>query len=182
MKKSNLLLLFLCLFFAMNCNAQSKSLKLVFIRHGEKSEDGNNLNCQGLNRSLLLPAVLYKKFGRPANVYVPSLKLGGVTKHARMLQTATPFLVKYNLTVNTSFDADDDKGTAKALLKEDGTIIIIWEHKNIPAIIKAMGVDASHLKWPDDDFDSIWIVTFHKGNAMLQKDSEGLKPEAGCPF
>jgi len=184
MKRPLLFLLPLCyLIFLCACNvtAQNKSLKLVFIRHAEKSEEGDNLNCQGLNRSMQLPAVLFKKFGKPNNIYVPALGLGDVTKHARMLQTITPFVAKYGLTVNSEYDEDDYKKIGKALLNENGTIIIVWEHKNIPPILAYLGVNG-YLNWPDNDFDSIWIVTFTKGHAVMTRDKEHLNPAPGCPF
>jgi hypothetical protein len=186
MKKGRLIFLLLSCYFTIfntSCtNAQNKGLKLVFIRHAERPDDGDNLNCQGLNRSMLLPPLLYKKFGRPTNVYVPALKQGNITKRTRMLQTITPFLVKYDISPNTQYDEEDYKGISNALTNESGTVLIVWEHKNIAPILKYLGVKMNHLKWPDNDFDSIWIVTFHKGQAILQTDSEGLKPSAGCPF
>jgi len=183
--KNNYLILALscCLaFFCANCvNAQYKNLKLVFIRHGEKQDDGDNLNCQGLNRSMSLPAVLYKKFGKPGNVYIPALGMGEATKHTRMLQTISPFIIKYNLNLNSAFEEKDYKDVGKALLKENGTVIIVWEHKNIPAILNYLGV-RNNLDWPGDDFDSIWIVTFANGKALLTRDKERLNPSANCPF
>jgi hypothetical protein len=182
-KYYSFLSLFCCLVFFCNCNVngQSKDLKLVFIRHAERPENGDNLTCQGLNRSLQLPGVLYKKFGRPANVYVPSLGMGEVTKRTRMLQTISPFVIKYGLTVNSAYDEEDYKSVGKAVLTEHGTVLIVWEHKNIAPILEYLGVE-EHLKWPSDDYDTIWIVTFHKGKAMLTVDSEHLHPAAGCPF
>ena len=186
MKNKHLFLTIFSLFLYLvgtSCksDAQSKGLKLVFIRHGEKPDDGDNLNCQGLNRSMLLPAVLFKKFGIPNNIYVPSVNSGDLTKHARMLQTITPFAAKYNLSINSKFDEEDYKKVGNALLKEKGTIFIVWEHQNIVPILNYFGI-SGNLNWPGSDFDSIWIVTFHKGNAILTKDKEGLNPSAGCPF
>ncbi|SDS45901.1 hypothetical protein SAMN05216490_1191 [Mucilaginibacter mallensis] len=184
MKKINLVfLLFLVVFSLSNCNtnAQNKTLKLVFIRHAERPQEGENLNCQGINRSLQLPAVLYKKFGIPQNIYVPELNMGKKTKRARMLQTITPFVAKYNVSVNSAFEEEDYKGVGKALLNENGTIFIVWEHNNIAPILEYLGI-TSPLKWKDSDFDSIWIVTFPHGSAVLTKDAENLHPAAGCPF
>jgi hypothetical protein len=161
--------------------AQNKNLKLVFIRHAEKPDDGENLNCKGLNRSFLLPNILYKKFGVPNNVYVPGLNQGNVTKHARMLQTATPLVAKYGLSVNTKYDQDDSNGLSEALMGENGTVLIVWEHKNLPHILRALGVKACP-NWPNNDFDSIWIVTFPNGVATLTRDAEHLNPAEGCPF
>jgi hypothetical protein len=185
MKKRYSIFLFSLLLFYFTANtacSQSNDLKLVFIRHAEKPDDGDNLNCQGLNRSMLLPAVLAKKFGKPNNIYIPAPKSGGVTKRARMLQTITPFVAKYNLNINSAYDVADYKRISKALLNESGTIIIVWEHNNIKPIVKYLGVKASSLNWPDSDFDSIWVVTFPNGSAVLTKDKEGLKPSAACNF
>jgi hypothetical protein len=87
--------------------SQNNTLKLVFIRHGEKPDDGDNLNCQGLSRSMLLPGVLFKNFGKPSNIYIPSPDPGRVTKRARMLQTITPFVAKYNLNINSQYHVKD---------------------------------------------------------------------------
>lgn len=185
MKRSyglQLMCLFGIAFITFSAQAQKTGLKLVFIRHAERPENGDNLSCKGLNRSLLLPAVLYKKFGRPTAVYVPALKSSANTKHARMFQTISPFAVKYNLNINSSYEADDDKDLAKALLKESGTVIIIWEHHNIRSIINRLGVNDGNTKWPDTDFDSMRIVTYSKGKAVMTRDKEGILPSPSCKF
>ena len=163
--------------------AQSKNLKLVFIRHAEKPENGDNLSCQGLNRSLQLPAVLSKKFGRPSVVYVPALNLGKTTKRMRMLQTITPFAVKYNLAINSKYTEEDPGAMGEALLQEAGTVIIVWDHNSIQPMLKKLGLKKTgSLTWLDDDYDSMWIVSFSTGKPVLSKDSEGIKPAAGCSF
>jgi hypothetical protein len=162
-------------------SAQHKSLKLVFIRHAERPDDGENLTCAGFNRSVLLPAVLYRKFNIVDDIFVPSPNLGKVTKQARMLETIIPYAIKYNLSINSKFDEDDSKSLAAALLKESGTVVIVWDHSEIPGIISALGI-RQFLKWDSDDFDSIWIVTFPNGKPRLQADKEGLNPPKGCPF
>ena len=55
-----------------NKNLPDKNLKVVIIRHGEKSADksdgGDNLSCQGQNRALQLPV---KTFAKPAKLKKP---------------------------------------------------------------------------------------------------------------
>jgi hypothetical protein len=185
MKKITCYFLYLLLSagFAGGAAAQSPSLKLVFIRHGERPDDGDNLNCQGLNRSMQLPALLYKKFGKPANIYIPALNQGKSTKRARMLETISPFAAKYNININSKYDEEDYSGISTALLAETGTVFIVWEHNTILPIIKMLGVKKTKsLEWGATDFDSIWIVTFPAGKAVLSLDKEGLQPAAGCPF
>ncbi|MDP9077662.1 MAG: histidine phosphatase family protein [Bacteroidota bacterium] len=163
--------------------SQNKGLRLVFIRHAERPDNGDNLTCQGLNRSLLLPAVLYRKFGKPSNIYVPALNLGSSTKRTRMLETISPFAAKYNVNINSGYQEEDYNGIGNALLAESGTIIIVWEHNTILPILRAVGVKKTKaMDWPDSDFDSIWIVTFVNGKAVLNLDTEGIKPPSGCAF
>lgn len=55
--------------------------------------------------------------------------------------------------------------------------------QNIPvtnkSIIHALDI-SDNLIWPDDAYDSIWIVTFKNGKAVLTKDKEGLMPAVKC--
>ena len=187
--KRNLLFILAMFVFSLGINtvlfAQSSMdnapLKVVFIRHGEKPKKGNNLTCDGFNRSLQLPNVLYKKFGIPSKVYVSALGLGEETKHCRMFETIIPFAVKYNLSINTNFEEKDASKLASAIMKQSGTVLVVWEHKAIAPIVNALGVK-QELKWPDDDFDSIWIVTFNQGTAILSTDKEGIVTSSVCPF
>jgi len=98
-----------------------------------------------------------------------------------MLETIIPYAIKYNLSINSKYDEDDSKGLAAELLKETGTIIIVWDHTKIPDIVIALGI-AQDFKWRHDDFDSIWIMTFPQGKPILKLDREGLNPLQGCPF
>lgn len=184
MKKASLyfLLCFVtCLIATHSVFAQSGDLKLVFIRHAEKPLKGSNLTCQGLNRSLQIPAVLVKKFGVPQYLMVPQLGLGDTTKHSRMFQTIAPLAIRYNLAIATTHSEKDFAQIAADLKSRKGTTIITWEHKAIPGIVKALGI-AETLTWADDDYDSIWIITFKNGVPQLTKDKEGLHPSVDCPM
>jgi hypothetical protein len=185
MKKTALF--FLLILFAIglssnNADAQSKNLKLIFIRHAEKPADGDNLSCMGLNRALKLPEILKAKFGLPDHIYVPALNLGKSTSRGRMFQTVSPFAIKYNLAVNSAFEEEDAKGVASELSSKKGTILIVWEHSKLKPILKALGLKVGDLQWSDTDFDTIWIVGFKKGKPFLTIDKEGIKPAEGCSF
>ncbi len=180
--KSGTILLVCALFITTTAFAQSADLKIVFIRHAEKPVKGDNLTCQGVNRSLKLPAVINAKFGVPAYLFVPAMGLGEATKHSRMFQTIIPLAAKYNLTVNSSRQEKDSLGMAADLKSRAGTILVVWEHNNIIPIVRALGVKEAGLKWPDDDYDSIWVVTFNNGNAAITFDKENIRPSADCSF
>jgi hypothetical protein len=169
------------LLFSMNVLAQSGDLKVVLIRHAEKPAKGYNLTCQGLNRSLQLVPVLHSRFGLPSAIYVPALGQGDTTKHARMFQTIVPFAAKYNLLISTSFHEDDTLQLAQAIRQGKGVVFVVWEHSRIPGIARSLGVRDALLHWHDDDYDSLWIVQYVNGQAVLTKDHEGLHPGEACP-
>ena len=152
---------------------------MIIIRHGEKPDKGDNLSCKGFNRALQLTEVLQRKFGIPDRIYTPSPNLGGSTSAARMYQTIIPFAVKYNLKINTKYEVKDEKQIADAIKKQSGTVLLVWEHKAIPKILKALGVEGK-MDWDDNVFDSIWIITLQNGTAKLSKDREGINPSADC--
>jgi hypothetical protein len=156
--------------------------RIVLIRHAEKPLNGDNLSCIGFNRSLKLVGLLKEKFGIPDYIFVPSPGTGKQTKNLRMLQTALPLATKYNLAINTKYAVKDVNQMAKEVSKRLGTILVIWEHNQLPALARALGVQTSELHWASDDYDSIWIISYKHSKAKLQKDKEGITPLEDCPF
>jgi hypothetical protein len=155
--------------------------KIVIIRHGEKPDEGNNLSCQGLNRALELPAVLYAKYKLPDHIFVPDIKSGKSTNKSRMYQTIVPFAVKYNMDIDTHYNIEDTKALADAIMKIPGYVLVVWEHNKIPEIVHALGIKDKELNWKNNDFDSIWVITFNKkGIPKLTFDSENINPSETC--
>ncbi len=154
--------------------------KLVIIRHGEKPEKGENLNCKGLDRSLKLVNILHQKIGTPDYIYVPAINTGKNTSTARMYQTIVPFAVKYNLNINTKYDVKDAEALVNSIQKKTGTVLLVWEHKGVQNILKTLGVK-NPPAWDDNDFDSMITITFPKGIATLSKDRENITPSNNCP-
>lgn len=178
---NGLVLLALSICFCSSSYSQAGPQKIVIIRHGEKPEKGDNLSCQGLNRALQLSGVLYNKIGVPNQIYVPSLNVGKNTTIARMYQTIIPFAVKYNLNIDTKYGVKDIDKIASHIKQESGTILLVWEHKNILKIAMALGIKEK-LMWDDNDYDTIWIITFSNGVAKLFKDKENIKPLSTCQW
>jgi len=157
------------------------SLVVVILRHGEKPTKGENLNCQGLNRALQLPGLIYRKFGIPSTIYVPAPAEGKSTKHARMFETAAPIAIRFNLPVDSRFAEKDSTAIARDILKKKGLILVIWEHNRIPPIARALGIKDPGRGWDDGDYDSIWIISYSGGRARIRFDREGIVPAPGCP-
>lgn len=160
----------------------SVQLRVVIIRHGEKPVSGDNLSCQGLNRSLALPPVLDSLFGVPGHTYVPTIQTGKSTSSVRMFQTITPFAVRYNLKVNSNYAETDTAKVAADVSKKTGTVLMVWEHHNIPGIARNLGVKGVP-DWKGSDFDSIWIIQFIKGKSrpVMTIAQENIIPSPACP-
>jgi hypothetical protein len=159
----------------------SNNLKVVIIRHGEKPKDGDNLSCQGQNRALQLANVLHQKFSIPDTIYIPALKSDSFTKHSRMFQTISPFAIKYNLPINSKYNADENEKIAKSVFKREGIVLMVWEHSAINSLTATLGVDDTP-QWDNSDFDSIWIINYQDGKAKLSVDKEGINPSEECSY
>ncbi len=171
-------------FFNSNCNAQPKATggiqKIVIIRHAEKPDDGDNLSCKGFNRALALPAVLYNKYKVPSKIFVPAIDNKKSTSQLRMIETITPFAIKYGVNIDSKFDVDDVNDLAAALMKTNGYALVVWEHKKIDNLLKQLGIKDKGMKWDDNDFDSILIIDFKNGKPVLSMDKENINPADGC--
>jgi broad specificity phosphatase PhoE len=173
---------------------------IVFMRHGEKPEAGlGQLSCQGLNRSLALPPVLTKLFGRPAAIFAPDPSKrkedSGVSyDYIRPLATIEPTAIALGLPVDTSFgyeDIDDLKAELKKPAYAGKLIFVAWEHKQIVDLARQLmsengGEEKAVPKWHGKDFDSLYVLRIGGGKAgsgaTFEKMAEGLdgQPQA-CP-
>ena len=160
-------------------------LRVVIIRHGEKPDSGLNLSCKGYNRSLALPGVITSLFGVPNYIYVPIIRIGKSTNSVRMYQTIVPIAVKYGLVVNSRHAETDSTGIAADILRKKGTVLIVWDSKNIPPLARKLGVKKKKLKWNSNDFDTIWVINYRrtkKGNLMAELNvlQQGVDPSSEC--
>lgn len=173
---------------------------LVFIRHAEKPAAGlGQLNCQGLNRALALPAVLLAKFGKPDFVFAsdPHEKKpdnGQPYNYVRPLLTVAPTAVQLGLPINASFGFDDIEGLQGELLGtkyQNALTLVAWEHKKLEDVVKALlkqlGGDASAVPhWRGSDFDSIYVVKVERRegrvSATFALERQQLNGQAAaCP-
>lgn len=170
---------------------------IVLIRHGEKPVQGlGQLDCQGLNRALRLPAVVRKLFGRPDAIFAPDpahgVEDGGRTyDYVRPLATVEPTAVAFGLPVDASV-AVDDIAALQARLEADAyansLVLVAWEHKQIVKLARRIvadhGGDADAVpKWQGDDFDGIYVIRLERGGAAtFERLQEGLDGQpAECP-
>jgi hypothetical protein len=128
---------------------------LVFIRHAEKPAAGlGQINCQGLNRALALPAVLLAKFGKPDFVFAsdPHEKKpdgGALYNYVRPLLTVAPTAVQAGVPINTSFGFENIAGLQQELAApryQNAVVFVAWEHKKLEDMVKAMLKDMAEIR------------------------------------
>ena len=173
---------------------------IVLVRHGEKPADGlGQLNCQGLNRALALPAVIGKLFGRPDAVFAPDPAQskedhGRLYNYVRPLATIEPTAILFGLPVNASVgfaDIDALRHKLEASDYRNAVVVVAWEHAAIAKLARLLvadhGGDPTIVPdWPADDFDSIYVVKLTQTEAgtavTFDQRHEGLdRQPAVCP-
>jgi Tol biopolymer transport system component len=98
-----------------------------------------------------------------------------------MFQTISPFAIKYNLPINSKYNADENEKIAKSVFKREGIVLMVWEHSAINSLTATLGVDDTP-QWDNSDFDSIWIINYQDGKAKLSVDKEGINPSEECSY
>lgn len=177
---------------AMAQGSKTSIETIAILRHGEKPDAGlGQLNCQGLNRSLALPAVIANHFGKPDKIFAPDPSgqkedEGKLYNYVRPLATIEPTAIRFALPVDTSFGLKDIAGLQQAIEKPENrnsTILVAWEHKQArklaKSLIKSHGGDPDLLpKWHGDDFDSLYVIRIDQQNpqtpATFEHLAEGL--------
>ncbi|MBW8721764.1 MAG: histidine phosphatase family protein [Polaromonas sp.] len=174
--------------------------KIVFIRHAEKPAQGlGQINCQGLNRALALPAVLLGKFGKPDFIFASDpheKKPDGdqLYNYVRPLLTVAPTAVQAGLPINTSFGFENIEGLQQELAApryQNAVVFVAWEHRKLEDMVRAMLKDmgaspADVPRWKGSDFDSIYVVTVQRNEgktiASFAHERQQLDGQAAaCP-
>ena len=110
------------------------------------------------------------RLGQPAHVFAAGVgkkrvkdadgKTVTVGSHSRRpLQTVTEAAARLGLVPDTAHSRGEEAALAADALARDGTVLICWQHEDIPAIGRAIaGGDAGVPDaWPGDRYDLIWI-------------------------
>jgi hypothetical protein len=163
---------------------------IIFIRHAEKPVAGlGQLNCQGLNRALALPAVLMSKFGKPDQIYAPDPAgkvhdPAGTFDYLRPLATIEPTAIRLGMPVSCDYHYDQIKELETELLSPERvgqTIVIVWEHRFLNQMVKDLvqtkGADPKQVPdWPGSEYDRIDILRIPAGTGAISfaQDHENL--------
>ena len=141
--------------------------QVVIIRHAEKPDSGNELSPQGWLRAKALPQFfnnnkIVNQFGIPAAIYAgaPKKNDGSV----RSIQTVTPYAQSLGMNIHQDFNKDQFETMVEEVLNNDSykdrTVIICWEHNDIPEIAHLFGASDAPDKWQGGVFDRAWVIQF----------------------
>ena len=185
---------------ASHAAPQQTTETIILVRHGEKPEGGmGQLSCRGLNRSLKLPAVIAKDFGKPDAIFAPDpakekMDDGVSYAYIRPLATVEPTAIRFGMPVDTHFGYDEIEKLQAALEQpqyDSATILVGWEHKQLYKLARNLlrdngGDKAAVPKWRGDDFDSIYVLHIQRSeghsSARFERLIEGLNGQpASCP-
>lgn len=165
LQKLSLLLSLIIISFTGALDA--KPAQVILIRHGEKPPEGENLSVKGYERAAALVPFFLKTqnllpFGSPVAIY--ATKANKQDKSNRTQQTVAPLAQELNLKVKADYIATEYALAANEIVDnpnfEGKTVLVCWEHHNIPPFIQELGVKAALPKWNGDVYDQLWIVTY----------------------
>ena len=151
--------------------------EIILLRHAEKPADDRNpsLSPRGLERARALPSLLtnspaFSGHALPAAVFAPRSTTHGHGRRAE--ETISPLARELHMPVRTPFAAGDYAKLAKEILSNrafDGkTIVICWEHDNLPPLARELGVHKPP-NWSGGTFDRLWVVTWEGDRAGLRE-------------
>ena len=153
--------------FHLAASMATASPTVYLIRHGEKPDDGNGLNAQGLQRAQCLRSVfgsssqynighIMAQMPKSGKLLAKGLRSGFHAdnvdgKRQRPLDTVKPLAGDLGLEVDTSCDRDDSKCVKDVVdgYEGSGNILICWEHDALTDIVEELGDDDAP-KYDDD--------------------------------
>jgi hypothetical protein len=150
--------------------------QIILIRHAEKPPDPEDphLSRAGRKRAERLVSFIttdpaMTKFGLPVAVFATQ-----ATKHdngQRTQETVAPLARALKLPVQTPYLGKDYPALAKLVLATPAyagkTVLICWNHEEIPQLAAALGVTPEPPKWKGSVFDQVYVISYHDGKAAL---------------
>jgi len=161
--------------------ALAKPGHVLLIRHGEKPDDGDDLSPKGYDRAKALPKLFdhpeLKGAGDPVGLYAQKSTADNPSKRAE--ETLKDVATQFKLTIKTTFKVDEAKALVKEIMNDshyDGKLVVVaWEHNALEDIAAEFGVDPKP-KYPKDDFDRAWLLTFEGGDVKFEDFAQKLLP------
>jgi hypothetical protein len=146
--------------------------RIIFIRHAEKPDSGNgdrgvapdgsvddeSLTIRGWQRAGALTLFFSTRSEiKPSVIFASGI--GHDSKSKRPIETVTALAGQIHpAPLITTHLRDDLHPLMEEVSTRNGTVLVCWEHKRIPALVGLLpGPPAIPKDWPDDRFDVLWI-------------------------
>jgi hypothetical protein len=150
--------------------------QIILIRHAEKPADQENphLSRAGVRRAERLVSFIttdpaMTRFGLPVAVFATQS-----TKHdngQRSQETVAPLAGALKLPIQTPYLGKDYAALARLILGNPAyagkTVLICWNHEEIPQLVAALGVTPEPPKWDGSVFDRVYVISYRDGKAAL---------------
>lgn len=160
----------ICLILSYNVYAVPR--QIILLRHADKLNQkitGPALSPTGYVRAVKFSFYLLSRFGEPD--FVIAGKPKGKNASIRELQTVGPLVNLLAMRhpdkiypIMHPFKHDEFQNLAEYLLtnsKFDNSLILIcWRHTKIIELAQALGVTEALTPWPDDDYDSVYVLEY----------------------
>ena len=158
--------------------------RIMIVRHAEKpyvddqgqntgvrmdgSEDEESLAVRGWQRAgalsvLFASAEIAQSRGLsvPQHLYAsdPENANGAGSKSRRPKQTLIPLAQRLGLIICVDWIKGQEAELCRDVLTQNGTVLISWQHEQIPAIAAAIpgGNILQTRNWQDERFDLVWV-------------------------
>ncbi len=155
--------------------------KIMIIRHAEKpdgsgapygvdangKEDDESLTTLGWQRAGALVALFDPARGalQSAALATPDVLFAAVVaphaKSERPTETITPLSERLGIALNAEgeYTKGQEADVAKAALAASGSVLICWQHEDIPALAGHIPLSNGPVPqtWPGDRFDLVWV-------------------------
>lgn len=160
MKLQPLKYLFILFTFIATISGFACPEQVLVIRHGEKPSKGIiNLSPIGYFRANMLPNI----FKSPSGFNKPTLVAAGIDRSNRPFETCEPTsLALIGQQPETPFFITDNQQMAQRVLNlNTNTVLICWEHHNIPLLVSALTNNKVQLgQWGSNTFDRIIVLNY----------------------
>ena len=139
---------------------------VLIVRHAEKPETGTGLTLAGEQRAQAY-VKYFSSFSLNGKKAAPQYLIAAADSHAsqRPRLTIEPLSQALHLPIHQDFSDKQFAQLAADLrsVRHGKTILVSWHHGEIPALVRALGVDPTTVlpgpKWPANVFG--WVVVIH---------------------
>lgn len=150
--------------------------QIILIRHAEKPADADDphLSRAGVKRAKRLVSFItadpaMTRFGLPVALFATRTTKDGNGR--RTQETVAPLARALKLRVQTPFVGKDYAALANLILADPTyvgkTVLVCWNHEEIPELTAALGVTPEPPKWKGSVFDRVYVISYRDGKAAL---------------